>query len=122
MWFLAKHLGSLPIIGKLVLADQPSLAGIGGVPGEYARDDGLAVGMSGRAITPLRPSGKAEIAGRVVDVVSRGAFVDTGVAVRLVEVDGFVVTVEAIIGELPPELQDQAPDRDRPGSSQGGVG
>jgi len=120
MWFLARHLGSLPIIGKLVLADEPSLAGVEGIAGEFARDDGLAVGMSGRATTPLRPSGKAEIAGRIVDVVARGGFVDTGVPVRLIEVDGFVVTVEALIGELPPELRAVGPDES--GSSQGGVG
>ena len=127
MWFLARHLGSLPIIGKLVLADQPTLASVGGIAGEYARDEGLAVGMSGRAITPLRPSGKAEIAGRVVDVVARGGFVDTGVPVRLIEVDGFVVTVEALIGELPPELRDDGRVSNprgghESGSSQGGVG
>jgi len=110
----------LPIIGKLVLADEPSLAGVEGLAGEFARDDGLAVGMSGRAATPLRPSGKAEIAGRIVDVVARGGFVDTGVPVRLIEVDGFVVTVEALIGELPPELRAVGPDES--GSSQGGVG
>ena len=124
MWFLARHLGSLPIIGKLVLADAPSLAGGGTIAGEYARDEGLAVGMSGRAITPLRPSGKAEIVGRIVDVVARGGFVDTGVPVRLVEVDGFVITVEALIGELPPEMRDHAKAGDgKPsGSSHGGVG
>ncbi len=122
--FLARHLGSLPIIGKLVLADSPSYGGTTGITDDAARDDGLTIGMSGRAITPLRPSGKADIAGRIVDVVSRGGFVDTGVPVRLVAMDGFVVTVEALIGELPPELRDagRAGDAKHLGSSQGGVG
>ena len=45
-------------------------------------------GKVGVAVTPLRPSGAAEIEGRRVDVVTDGVFVDAGARVRVVSGPG----------------------------------
>lgn len=52
------------------------------------------VGREGRALSPLRPAGLAEIGGERVDVVSDGEFLEAGARVRVVEVEGNRVVVE----------------------------
>ncbi len=54
------------------------------------------VGREGRTLTPLRPAGLVEIDGRRVDVVADSEFLGAGVAVRVVEVEGNRVVVEAV--------------------------
>lgn len=97
MYFAAKHFGSIPLIGSLVLkdvsgevaADADLLAGI------PVRDTRLPkVGATGRTITPLRPSGRAEIGDRVLDVVTDIGYIDSGRPVRVVSADTFRIVVE----------------------------
>lgn len=99
MYFLAKHFGSIPLMRGLVLAEvsgQPSaaddtlLASIPLAPGEAIR-----AGATGVAITPLRPSGRAQFGERIVDVSADLAFIDAGTAVRVIAVEGLRVVVEA---------------------------
>ena len=54
------------------------------------------VGKEGTTISPLRPAGLAEIDGARVDVVSDSEFLDAGVTVRVAEVEGNRVVVEAV--------------------------
>lgn len=54
------------------------------------------LGQSGRTLTPLRPSGIAEIDGHRFDVVTEGDFLDPGVVVRVTQVEGFRVVVERL--------------------------
>ncbi len=63
-----------------------------------AADPGLLalVGALGETRTPLRPAGSVEIAGRLVDVVSDGAFVEAGIRVQVVRVEGVRVVVEPV--------------------------
>ena len=51
------------------------------------------VGEQGEALTPLRPSGSAWIAGRRVDVAAIGEFLEEGAAVVVVAADGLRVAV-----------------------------
>jgi membrane-bound serine protease (ClpP class) len=51
------------------------------------------LGALGVASTDLRPSGKALIDGRLVDVVSQLHFVERGASVQVVEVEGARVVV-----------------------------
>lgn len=97
MYYLAKHLGSLPFLGRLVLADDNgtedrllSQIPVGGpvLP---------AAGAVGRAVTPLRPSGRAEIGSAIVDVVIDIGYVDAGEAVRVVSADQYRVVVEHLV-------------------------
>ena len=66
--------------------------------GYIAPASGLAlfVGKEGIALTPLRPSGAAEIDGQRVDVVTEGEFVAVGAGVKVVKVEGTRVIVKEI--------------------------
>ena len=61
-----------------------------------AEDFQAYLGQSGTALTPLRPSGTARIADRRVDVVTVGDFIAQNSNVRVVEVEGSKVFVEAV--------------------------
>jgi membrane-bound serine protease (ClpP class) len=64
--------------------------------GYVAPREGLAayVGKTGVALTPLRPSGTAEISGERLDVVTEGDFISPGAAVQVVRVEGTRVLVK----------------------------
>jgi membrane-bound serine protease (ClpP class) len=51
-------------------------------------------GKEGRALSPLRPAGIAEIEGRRVDVVTRGNMIDKNTPLRVVKVEGNRVIVD----------------------------
>jgi membrane-bound serine protease (ClpP class) len=51
---------------------------------------------AGRALTPLRPAGTAELGGQRVDVVSEGDFVEAGEAIRVVRTEGNHVVVRRL--------------------------
>jgi len=55
-------------------------------------------GQDGIALTPLRPSGAAEVGGERLDVVSEGGFIPAGAKIRVVRVEGIRIIVRA--GEL----------------------
>ena len=65
-----------------------------------APTDGALLGLRGRALTPLRPAGVAEIAAatgaRRVDVVSQGTFVSVGAEVEVIGVRGSRVEVREV--------------------------
>jgi membrane-bound serine protease (ClpP class) len=54
------------------------------------------VNQTGRASTPLRPSGTAEFSGQRISVVTNGEMVEQGSTVRVVMVEGVRVVVEQI--------------------------
>nr|WP_235440429.1 nodulation protein NfeD [Paenibacillus sp. DMB20] len=57
-------------------------------------DRDTLVGLTGRSITPLRPSGTAEFGGQRMDVVTVGGFIDSGRFIRIVKTDGTRIVVE----------------------------
>ncbi|MEN8775054.1 MAG: NfeD family protein [Akkermansiaceae bacterium] len=57
---------------------------------------GVLVGMTGIAVTDLRPNGKAEIDGNVLEVLADGEFLDRGESVRVVGDDGMGVAVKKV--------------------------
>ncbi|MCX7818345.1 MAG: hypothetical protein N2652_03925 [Kiritimatiellae bacterium] len=54
------------------------------------------VGMTGEAVTDLRPAGIARIGGRRVDVTAEGTWIEAGRPVRVVAVDGVRIVVRAV--------------------------
>ncbi len=60
-----------------------------------ASDTGL-IGTAGAATTDLRPTGKAEFAGRIYDVVSEGEYVERGSAVRVMQASANRIVVRKI--------------------------
>ncbi len=53
----------------------------------------VALGLAGIARTDLRPSGRAELGGRMHDVVSDGTYIAAGAPVRVVAVEGARIVV-----------------------------
>jgi membrane-bound serine protease (ClpP class) len=55
----------------------------------------VAPGTEGKALTTLRPSGKARFGEHVVDVVTEGDYIPVDTAVAVVSADGMRVVVKA---------------------------
>lgn len=100
MYFFARNVQSLPLFNRLVLKDAGPLEGEG-------RDEFLAAmggsttsikkGMTGVAVTPLRPAGRVELdglQGRIIDVVAEIGYIPPGARVRIVSVSDFRIAVE----------------------------
>ncbi len=56
------------------------------------------IGQTGVAVSLLRPSGIAEIAGSRLDVITAGEFIERGKAVQVTSVDGTRIVVKEIAG------------------------
>ena len=63
--------------------------------GEIGTEKPELVGLTGVAFTQLRPSGTALIGGQRVDVVTEGALIEKGSALKVVAVEGMRVVVRA---------------------------
>ena len=97
MTLLANHLPNTKVYRHLVLnSTNPAGTALVGGKSEYTR---LSVGAEGVAASLLRPSGKAQFSGEMHDVITRGDFVDPGVAVRVASVEGSRIVVERVTPE-----------------------
>jgi len=98
--WITRRFGSLPVFGQMVLAPRYDSGGAGkGDPGS-ARDKPpqhvhplVSIGDWGRADSPLRPSGRVRFAGRSMDVISDGSFIEAGQNVKVVSIQGNIVKV-----------------------------
>jgi len=52
------------------------------------------IGKIGKTITPLRPTGKAEISGKIWDVISDGDFIEEGKEIKVVSIEGNKIMVK----------------------------
>jgi membrane-bound serine protease (ClpP class) len=88
---LLRVLPRLPFGRRLVLAtDMQADLGYVSAP----ESDRHWLGRTGTALSPLRPSGIAEIDGTRVDVVSDGGFIEAGAAIEVARVDGNRIVVQ----------------------------
>ena len=97
-FFITRNLGSIPLFSGIILDSDVGRES----PTTDLSDDkaqaspthaGVSVGDWGVADSLLRPAGRVKINGRVVDVVSDGSFVDQGTSIRVVKINGNVITV-----------------------------
>ncbi|MEO7853295.1 MAG: NfeD family protein [Rubrivivax sp.] len=87
---LLRYLPHLPFGRQLILRRGLSAAeGYASAPESDAR----WLGRTGRATSPLRPAGIAEIDGRRLDVVSDGEHIDAGQVITVTRVDGNRIVV-----------------------------
>ena len=86
-----RHLPNSGRLSGLLLRDQAE-ASEGFVA---ALPRGELVGQHGVALTDLRPSGTARVAGERIDVVTEGEFVDIGSDVEVIRSDGYRLVVRA---------------------------
>jgi membrane-bound serine protease (ClpP class) len=54
------------------------------------------LGKSGQTVTPLRPAGTVMLDDQRVDVITEGKFVESGVPVKVIRVEGMRVVVEPV--------------------------
>ena len=104
---LTQFYGKIPFLNRLILTNEPTFgssanAGIRAPREHLGGDhviggtDRITVGTPGVVSeTGLRPSGRVEMNGQLVDAVSTGDFLDPGLAVRVVEVHGNRIVVDA---------------------------
>jgi membrane-bound serine protease (ClpP class) len=90
-WLLLRVVPRTALVRGAVLEAQ---AGIEGATSPVATALRPAVGAAGRAVTTLRPVGRAEFGGTSVEVQARGPMVDAGTPVRVVRSDAYGVEVE----------------------------
>ncbi|MEJ6580467.1 MAG: NfeD family protein [Akkermansiaceae bacterium] len=93
LYLIMRYLPDVPFLKRFFL--PTALAAGTGI--ESHPEDSARVGQTGFALTDLRPAGKAEIAGGIVDVVAEGEFVSKGAPVRIIKEDGMGVVVKKIV-------------------------
>ncbi len=88
--FTLKYLPRLPFGRQLILdTELPTGEGFVSAP----QSDLTWQGKTGRAVSPLRPAGIADIESHRVDVVSDGEFIETGAPIIVSRVDGNRIVV-----------------------------
>lgn len=100
IWFISRQLHSFPVLNQIILTTElkdssdaeRSSSGLLQAMGTV--QPALEAGMTGIAETDLRPSGRANINGRMVDVSSVGPYIARGTPIRVVSVGRFVIEVE----------------------------
>ncbi|MCE7974018.1 MAG: hypothetical protein DYG92_06780 [Leptolyngbya sp. PLA1] len=93
---VARNLRSIPGLSRLVLRDAASDDDSPGTLDAIAETapGAPAIGESGIAITVMRPAGRVEIGGVIVDAVAEFGMIEAGTRVRVTSVDGMRVGVE----------------------------
>lgn len=81
-----------PLFRWLVLAEAQE--GAGGYVVQTDEEERQAMGLRGVTTTVLRPAGRGRFAGKTMDVMTRGEYIDAGRPVRIIAVEGnrYVVT------------------------------
>lgn len=97
IFFLAQYFPQLPVLRRLVLtASQPGGGALGmDEPGTAL--DVVRAGDKGRAVSLLRPVGRAEFRGQLVDARAEGEFLPPGTPVVALRVEGSEVVVERAV-------------------------
>jgi len=95
---LARYVGSVPILSRLVSRHTLAGATVASTgKGKEGATSGL-LGQVGVAVTPLRPTGRAEFDERLLDVVTEGDFLEKGTPLEIIEVRGRQVVVRPYRG------------------------
>lgn len=89
IYFMSKQFGTIPMLNRLVLdstrdLEESDLAVMAPEPVEEAR-----IGDLGVAVSPLRPSGRIEVNGRMLDAVAQRGYIDHGDRIEVMGRRGF---------------------------------
>ncbi len=100
-FLLAKFLPGVPLFHKVIL-ESP------GGPGRFTgqaearlilESDSIRPGKIGRALSTLRPAGRAEFDGEILDVQTEGDFLEPGTEVVILKVEANKVVVKRLEGD-----------------------
>ncbi|MDD5015168.1 MAG: NfeD family protein [Atribacterota bacterium] len=92
-FLLIKYIPSTRTWRKFVLSTEQKKE-LGYIVG--TRDLKRLIGKEGIVITPLRPSGIAEVSGRKLDVITQGEYIISNSKIKIISVEGNKIVVEAI--------------------------
>jgi membrane-bound serine protease (ClpP class) len=104
---MMRYFHMIPVLNSMILAPPEASAASTGKPGVEVHGDGakvtgqpiesaLQVGSIGRAESPLRPIGRAKFGNTYLDVVCEGDYIPRGASIRVLEIAGHKVIVEAV--------------------------
>lgn len=99
IWLLARHLYDAPFFQKFILSgagEHEAAAAAAVAASSSSTAHVVQPDDSGTADTDLRPSGRAFINGRMIDVVTSGGYVKAGTRVVVTAVDRYRIEVEAV--------------------------
>jgi len=97
MYGIAKHFGSLPLLGRLVLRDPATADESEGYLAAMEHETAeVRAGATGVTLTPMRPAGRVDLGSRVVDAAAEFGFIPAGARVRVVSVTGMRIGVEPV--------------------------
>ncbi|MEQ1904179.1 MAG: NfeD family protein [Pirellulaceae bacterium] len=109
---ITKKIGRIPFFNQIVLtppvelgSTDPKKGNSTGPKPEPAAHPIVSVGDWGESVTVLRPAGRARFASRSVDVISDGEFIDPGTRIRVVRIQGAIVTVTRVTADGPKPAQ-----------------
>ena len=93
---LTWSLPSIPFLNKMVL--KPPAEEAESAMSMSLSNSGVVglLGAMGVAVTPLRPSGKAQFGGQFIDVIADGDYVAPGGRVQVVEIEGPRIVVKEV--------------------------
>ena len=96
-FFLQKVFPNSPLFKRLALEPpKPRESNIDGTDREAVADWSHLLGRKGEAVTPIMPSGKARIDGKVYDVITAGQVVSKGESIEVIEAVGNRVVVQKV--------------------------
>ncbi|MBI1830340.1 MAG: hypothetical protein HYR84_02680 [Planctomycetes bacterium] len=93
---LTWSLPTIPFLNTMVLK-PPTEAAEEGDQAALAKS-GIVdlLGAIGVAVTPLKPSGKAQFGAQFLDVIAEGSYVNPGTHVQVIEIDGIRIVVKEV--------------------------
>jgi len=93
---LTWSLPNMPFLNRMVL--QPPVEADAGASSRSLSHSGPVelLGAMGVAVTPLRPSGKAQFGEQFLDVIAEGDYISPGGRVQVVEIEGARIVVKEI--------------------------
>lgn len=94
IFFLAQFFPQLPVLRRLVLTTSAPGGGSLTMDEPGAAQLPVRAGQRGKAVSMLRPVGRAEFGGEIVDARTEGDFLPAGTAVAALRVEGSEVVVE----------------------------
>ena len=105
MWLISRHIYSVPMLEKMILKAELQSNEQSGEPGTgsmlaamnatTSRGPSVEVGDEGVCVTDVRPTGRGEFAGRIIEVQCSAGYIERGTRVRVARVTPFAVEVEA---------------------------
>ena len=89
-FLMMRYLPSMPLFNRLVMGEELA----SGDAAKADADTGENVGLQGVTTTDLRPAGKGEFGGQILDITAENGFISEGAKVKIVSEDGLRILVE----------------------------